>query len=178
MKKKYLTKSPAQTRKLGKTLASELLKKAKGEKRTGLFLSEEFLKTRSKKVAFIVGLEGDLGGGKTTFLQGFAKRLGIKERVLSSTFVILRKFKVPILLNSRSNLRRFASLYHIDCYRIQKPKEILDLGLEEVISNPQNIVFIEWSDKIKKFLPKKALILKFQFINKNSRRIWPTKKKS
>ena len=65
----------------------------------------------------------------------------------------------------------FKCFYHIDCYRISKPKEILDLGFKEIISNPQNIVAIEWADRIKKILPKKISILKFDFINRNQREI-------
>ena len=64
-------------------------------------------------------------------------------KILSPTFVILRKFKIK--------RQGFKNFYHIDCYRIKKPKEALGLGLEEIISKPQNIVAIEWSDKIKKF---------------------------
>ena len=139
-----LSGSPSQTKEIGKILAKEILK------------------TASKK-ALILGLIGELGGGKTTFLQGFAKGLGIKEKILSPSFVILKRFKIKDL--------RFKNFYHIDCYRINKPKEILNLGLKEIISNPQNIVAIEWADKIKKILPKNSIILKFEFLNKNKRRI-------
>jgi len=170
MRKKYLTKNPAQTKKLGKILATELLKKAKVEKRAEFSLSKEVLKTKPKKRALVIGLEGDLGGGKTTFLQGLAKGLGIKQKILSPTFIILKKFKIQ-----NSNFKNF---YHIDCYRISKPKETLGLGLKEIISNPQNIVAIEWPDKIKKILPKNSIILKFQFVNKNSRKIWLMKRKN
>ncbi len=97
--------------------------------------------------ALILSLEGDLGGGKTTFLQGFAKGLGIKEKILSPTFVIMRKSKIK---NQKS---KFNNFYHIDCYRIQKPKEILDLGWKEIIKNPRNIVAVEWAEKISKILP-------------------------
>ncbi|KPJ73724.1 hypothetical protein AMJ48_00830 [Parcubacteria bacterium DG_74_1] len=150
MRKKYLTKGPAQTKKLGEILAKEILKANPGKR-------------------LIIGLEGDLGGGKTTFLQGFAQGLGIKEKVSSPTFVILRKFRIKN--------PRFKNLYHIDCYRIQKPKEILDLGFKEIISDHQNIAVIEWADKIKNFLPGGSLILKFQFVDKNSREIWLIKRK-
>lgn len=152
MKKQYLTVSPSQTKKLGETLAREILK------------------TKPKKIAQILGLEGGLGGGKTTFLQGFARGLGIKQKILSPTFVIMKRFKVESL--------RFEGFYHVDCYRLKKPKEILDLGFKEIISNPQNIVVVEWADKIKKILPKNSLILKFKFVNKNSRKIWLMKRRS
>ena len=72
---KILTKNPSQTKRLGKILAGELLKV-------------------SRKRALVIGLIGDLGGGKTTFLQGLAIGLGIKKRILSPTFVIMKKFKV------------------------------------------------------------------------------------
>jgi len=163
---KYLTNNPAQTRKLGEILATELLKKAKVEKRTKFSLSKEVLKTKLKKGALIIGLKGDLGGGKTTFLQGFSKGLGIKQKITSPTFVIMRRYKIQ---NTRYKIQNF---YHIDCYRIEKPKEILNLGFKEIISNPQNIVVIEWADRIRKILPKKAIIIKFEFVGKTTRKIY------
>jgi len=145
MKKKYLTINSSQTKKLGEILAQEILK------------------DNIKKTALLLGLEGDLGGGKTTFLQGFAKGLGIKEKILSPTFVILKRFKIQD--------SRFENFYHIDCYRIKKPKEILGLKFKEIINNPKNIVVIEWSDRIRQILPKDTPILKFKFIDKNQREI-------
>lgn len=145
--KKHLTKNPAQTKKLGEALAKEILK------------------SQPKNRAWVIGLEGDLGGGKTTFLQGLAKGLGIKEKILSPTFIIIRKSKIQ---NSKSKYENFI---HIDCYRIEKPKEILDLDFKEIILNPQNIVTIEWAERIKKILPQNSLIIKFEFVNKNKRKI-------
>lgn len=165
MKFQYLTTTPRQTKKLGEILATELLKKAKVEKRTKFSLRKEVLKTKLKKGALIIGLEGDLGGGKTTFLQGFAKGLGIKEKILSPTFVIMKKFNIE---HQTSNFKQF---YHIDCYRIEKPKEILDLGFKEIISHSKNIVTIEWAERIQKILPKETIILKFEFINQKTRKI-------
>ncbi|HXK32301.1 MAG TPA: tRNA (adenosine(37)-N6)-threonylcarbamoyltransferase complex ATPase subunit type 1 TsaE [Candidatus Paceibacterota bacterium] len=138
----YLTKSPAQTKKLGQSLAKRILKS----------------KTYGKST--VLGLVGDLGGGKTTFLQGFAKGLEIKERVLSPTFVLMKKF---------STSRR--SFIHIDCYRIKKAGELLDLGFKEFVSDPRNIIAVEWSDRVKKIMPKNAILLRFEFINKNTRKI-------
>lgn len=128
----------------------------------GKILAKEFLKTSAKKT-LVLGLIGDLGGGKTTFLQGFAKGLELKRRILSPSFVLMRKFKVKS--------PRFKVFYHLDCYRIEKPKEILILGLKEIISDSRNIVAIEWADRIKRILPKDTIILKFTFINKNKRKI-------
>jgi len=149
MNLEYLTTTPRQTQKLGEILAKEALK------------------TQPQKRALIIGLEGDLGGGKTTFLQGFAKGLGIEEKILSPTFIILKKFKIQSA-RWRTNFKNF---YHIDCYRIEKPREILDLGFREIISNPGNIVAIEWADRIKNILPKNVIILKFEFMDKTTRKV-------
>jgi tRNA threonylcarbamoyladenosine biosynthesis protein TsaE len=111
---------------------------------------------RSSAGAFVVALRGDLGGGKTTFLQGFARGLGIKEKVLSPTFNIYK---------------RYGNFYHFDCYRIEKPEEILNLGFKEIISNPKNIVAIEWAEKIEDILPKNTKWITFEFIDENVRSI-------
>jgi len=146
--KNFLSISPFQTKKMGKKVAREILESS------------------LQKRAVVIGLVGDLGGGKTTFLKGFARELGIKQRILSPTFIIMRRFQLNNL-----TIKQFNNFYHIDCYRIKKPKEILDLGFKEIISNPRNIVCIEWADKIKKILPKGTLLLKFSFEGKNKRRI-------
>lgn len=138
MIKEYLTTSPAQTKKLGKILA------------------QKTLKSNSRKRAFVVGLEGELGSGKTTFLQGFARGLGIRGRVLSPTFIIIRRLK---------------NFYHIDCYRIQKSKELLALGFKKIIDNPKNIVAIEWSDRVRKILPKNTVMVEFKSVSKQVRKI-------
>jgi tRNA threonylcarbamoyladenosine biosynthesis protein TsaE len=152
MTKKYLTTSPSQTKKLGEILAKEILK------------------TKIKKTAFTIGLEGDLGGGKTTFLQGFAKGLGIKQKILSPTFIIMRKFRIPKVISHKS-LVNSQWFFHIDCYRIQKTKELLDLGFKKIISDPRNLVAVEWSDRVRKILPRGTLNLKFQFVGPHKRKI-------
>ena len=153
---KIITQSPNQTKKTGEILAKEILKMPK------------------KESAFVLGLEGDLGGGKTTFLQGFAKGLEIKEKILSPTFVILKKFEIrnpKSETNFKSQVPKFKNFYHIDCYRIQKPREILDLGFEKMISTPENIVAIEWAGRIRKNIPRDAFWLKFEFLNQKPRKI-------
>ena len=152
-----LTKSPSETKKLAEALAKGILKQ----------------ETKSKK-AIVIGLTGELGSGKTTFLHGFAKGLGIKQKILSPTFIIMRKFEIrnsKSETNSKFQIPKFKTFYHIDCYRIEKPKEILDLGFKEIISNPRNIVAVEWADRIRKILPKDTRRLRFEFLDKNKREI-------
>jgi len=133
-----------------------ITKSAKETQRVGMFLAEEFIKNKpDKNKAVVVALEGDLGGGKTTFIQGFAKGLGIKDKITSPTFVIMKKYDF---------------LYHIDCYRI-KDKDLLELDFNEIISNNRNFIVIEWAERVKKILPKNTLWLKFEYIDKNKRKI-------
>ncbi|MFH1644183.1 MAG: tRNA (adenosine(37)-N6)-threonylcarbamoyltransferase complex ATPase subunit type 1 TsaE [bacterium] len=142
--KKYFTKNFLKTENFGEEIAKKILKN---------FLPQ----------TVVIGLVGDLGSGKTTFLKGFAKGLGVKEKILSPTFVILKRFKIVKC--------KHKNFYHLDCYRIEKEKEILELGFKEIISDPQNIVCIEWADKIKNMLPPDTLFLHFEFINENTRKI-------
>lgn len=149
--KTYLTFSPTQTKKLGEVLAGKILKKELSQK------------------ALLIGLEGGLGAGKTAFVQGLAQGFGIKEKILSPTFILVRKFQISTYQNI--DISKYRNFYHIDCYRIEKPKELLDLGFNEIVSNPKNIVCIEWADKIRGILPKNILWLKFEFRDKTQRRI-------
>jgi tRNA threonylcarbamoyladenosine biosynthesis protein TsaE len=141
--KKYITTSAKQTQKLGEKLALRL--------RSG-----QAKEIKNRKSAVVFGLQGDLGSGKTTFLQGFAKGLGVKEKILSPTFVIMK---------------RFGHFYHIDCYRIKSAKDIFELGWKEIIKNPENIVAIEWPERIKKVLPKNIIKIDFKFVDEQTREI-------
>lgn len=145
--KEYFTSSAAQTKKVAKMLA------------------KRFLKFKKKNRALILALKGDLGSGKTTFLQGWAQGLGIKERILSPTFILMKKFDI------KSSSSPFKHFYHIDCYRIRRVKEILDLDFKKIVSCPQNIVAVEWAEKIKRILPAETIWINFEFINKNKRKI-------
>jgi tRNA threonylcarbamoyladenosine biosynthesis protein TsaE len=127
--------------------------------------AQKILKIGPKNKAIILSLVGNLGSGKTIFIQGFAKELGIKEKVLSPTFVIFKKHKIESSTNS------FRNFYHFDCYRIKKASEVLTLGFKEIISHPENIVAIEWADKIKRILPKGSISIFFVFLGKNKRKI-------
>jgi tRNA threonylcarbamoyladenosine biosynthesis protein TsaE len=99
-------------------------------------------------------------------LQGFAKGLGIKKRVLSPTFLIMKKYQLP-----NCPIAQLSNFYHFDCYRIRKPKEILDLGFKKIISGARNIVAIEWADRIQKIMPENTIWIKFEFIDENKRKI-------
>ncbi|MBI2038473.1 MAG: tRNA (adenosine(37)-N6)-threonylcarbamoyltransferase complex ATPase subunit type 1 TsaE [Candidatus Nealsonbacteria bacterium] len=132
-----ISKSTEETQKIAKLLAKKILK-------------------FPPRGAAVLALVGNLGSGKTCFLQGFARGLGIKEKINSPTFVIMKRFK---------------NFYHFDCYRISKSKDILDLGFKNILENTKNIVAIEWADKIKKIIPKDARWIKFEILGQNKRKI-------
>lgn len=113
--------------------------------------------------ALVLALTGKLGSGKTTFVQSFSEALGVEEKVLSPTFVILKKFGL-----SRSD---FETLYHVDCYRVEEPEELLKLNFKEIIEDPQNVVIIEWADKIESILPDQYLKLDFQVEGEQERKV-------
>lgn len=93
----------------------------------------------------IIAFESDLGGGKTTFIQGLAKGLGIKGKIVSPTFVLEKIYPVP--------KKKFA-LYHYDVYRLEADPVLLGEILENAATN---IVAIEWAEKIKRWLPKNTI---------------------
>ncbi|MCX8015972.1 MAG: tRNA (adenosine(37)-N6)-threonylcarbamoyltransferase complex ATPase subunit type 1 TsaE [Patescibacteria group bacterium] len=127
-------------------------------------LVKTFLAQKKFAPPHIFALSGNLGVGKTNFVQGVAKALKIKQPILSPTFVIIKDFKI----NKRCF---FKKLYHIDCYRLEKISEIKNLGINDVFSNPTNLIFIEWPEKIKKIIPRETVWIKFKIINKNIREI-------
>lgn len=116
----------------------------------------------------LICLYGSLGSGKTTFVQGLAQALGIKRKVISPTFVLLRSYTIK---NSHSSATTFQSLIHIDCYRVSSEKDIRSIDLIELLSDPKNLIIIEWAEKIKKILPKERIDIKFKHINENKRKI-------
>lgn len=134
-------------------------------------LAKKILKSPlHKKHARVVALVGDLGAGKTTFAQGFAKGLGIKHRMVSPTFLIFRSY--PIKSSFRAQAKQsYKNFYHVDAYRIQSPKEFNALNFHSLLLEPRNILLIEWADKIKKILPKDTLLINFQHGSKENERI-------
>ncbi|OGZ66514.1 MAG: tRNA (adenosine(37)-N6)-threonylcarbamoyltransferase complex ATPase subunit type 1 TsaE, partial [Candidatus Staskawiczbacteria bacterium RIFCSPHIGHO2_01_FULL_41_41] len=120
----------------------------------GQNFAREILAAGTQKNAVVLALSGDLGSGKTTFLQGFAKGLGIEEVVNSPTFIVMKRFKIYDL--------RFKNFYHIDCYRLDNEKDVEFLHFQEIISNPKNIVAIEWPEKIAGILPQNSISITFK----------------
>lgn len=118
--------------------------------------------------ATIVGLYGELGSGKTTFMKYLAESFGVKETIKSPTFVIMKIYE--LVASSKQPASRFKHLIHIDAYRIEKEEEILNLGWNEIIATPKNLICIEWADKITGIMPP-HIVITFEHVSENERKI-------
>jgi tRNA threonylcarbamoyladenosine biosynthesis protein TsaE len=114
--------------------------------------------------AIVVGMSGDLGSGKTSFVQGIAKHLGVKDKIISPTFVIQKRYPLK-------DHTYFKNLAHIDAYRLEKPEEILKIGWYDLTKEKRNIIFIEWPEKIGPLLPKDHKKIIFEFVDPDKRLI-------
>ncbi|MBI5122538.1 tRNA (adenosine(37)-N6)-threonylcarbamoyltransferase complex ATPase subunit type 1 TsaE [Candidatus Roizmanbacteria bacterium] len=108
----------------------------------------------------VVCLYGDLGSGKTTFVQGLARGLGIEKRIISPTFIIMRTYEIED-----------KNFYHVDLYRIENEKDVEGLGLLEIMKDDASIVVIEWPEKIENLLPEKRKDIFFKYLDGDRREI-------
>lgn len=109
----------------------------------------------------IVGLTGDLGAGKTTFVQALARLLGVREQVTSPTFTIMKRYE--------TNDGTFAYLVHIDAYRIESVDEMEILGFADLLNEKSTIICIEWPERIGSLIPDEAWTLTFS-VDEHGRR--------
>lgn len=98
-------------------------------------------------VPCIVYLEGDLGTGKTHFCKGIAKGLGIKDDITSPTFTLISEYFVKNII-----------LYHLDLYRLDNLKQVLNLAIEDFIDTPGSIVLVEWAEKLENYKLSDSLL--------------------
>jgi tRNA threonylcarbamoyladenosine biosynthesis protein TsaE len=110
----------------------------------------------------VVSLTGDLGAGKTTWVQGAARALGVRGPVVSPTFTLIREY------------RGIHPVYHMDVYRLDRVQDVLDLGFEEMLDR-EAVVFVEWGDAIEGLLPDGHLQVELALEDANdSRRVTVT----
>lgn len=121
-----------------------------------------FGKSFAKKLGFpcVIELLGDVGAGKTTFTRGLAEGLGIKEPITSPSFTISKSYAIP----------SGKTLVHYDFYRLLDPGLMAE-DLEENLSNPNNIVIVEWADSVTDFLPKDHIKIKIKLNDDGTREV-------
>ena len=121
-------------------------------------------KWSSQDQATIIGLEGDLGSGKTTFTQFVARELGVKEVVTSPTFVLMKFYELG------TKNWPWKKLVHIDCYRLNSATDLEKLGIKEIIADAKNLILVEWPECVRPLLAT-AVKIGFKFINETDRQI-------
>ncbi len=157
MKQTLILKSQKETKKLAERIVKEILK----ENWTAVIL-----------------LQGNLGAGKTFLAGEILKLLKAEGPFTSPTFVIMKEYVLPrssriekrkILEKGAKIEKLFEKVYHFDCYRIKKEKEILDLGWREILTNKNNLILVEWPEKIEKILPSWWIKIYLKIIDENIR---------
>jgi tRNA threonylcarbamoyladenosine biosynthesis protein TsaE len=133
-KDKIITVSPEETKKLGEKLAE------------------------SFSPGLVVALFGSLGSGKTCFAQGICSGLGVKDFVVSPSFVLINEYQ--------GKLR----VYHIDLFRLEKLSEVINLGYEEYFYG-EGVCIVEWAEKAFELLPEKRLEIRLKILSENEREI-------
>ncbi len=110
---------------------------------------------KNKKGAFTLALSGDLGSGKTVFSKGFLEVFGINQKdVTSPTFVIMKKYQSD---------KEFSEIYHIDLYRLEDKSDLKELNFKEIIKEKNNLILIEWPERLKK-IPENCLYINFEVL--------------
>ncbi len=136
MNEEFVTNSMEETQKLGESYAQKL------------------------QSGDVLAFYGELGSGKTTFIQGLAKGLGIKRRIISPTFIIVRHYEIED-----------GSFYHVDLYRTETKHDLLSVGLDQILEDDNNIVALEWAEKLGEMLPKKRIEVRCENLGDSKRKI-------
>ena len=133
MQKVVLSRSPAETEALGALLVKRVLP------------------------PFVAALSGPLGAGKTAFVRGMARALGV-ERVRSPSFILLNIY------------RGTHPLYHLDLYRVEDPFELYEVGIADIFHDPEGIVAVEWPERAPELLPPDHLWVQIEILSDHERR--------
>ena len=120
--------------------------------------AKRFLELAAGKT--VIAFSGELGAGKTTFIQAICRNLGIKVEVNSPTFSLVNEYFTP-----EGN-----SIFHFDLYRIETPEELFDMGYEEYFYSG-SLCLIEWPEKAKKLIPENALWVKITIGENEARQL-------
>ncbi len=107
----------------------------------------------------VVALVGELGAGKTTFVKGLARGLFVREDVISPSFLLARTYEGTL------------PLHHLDLYRLGGAGEMAEAGLLTYLPPEEGVTVVEWADRALAVLPSTAILVKFEHLGNNRRRI-------
>ncbi len=130
-----------------------------------LSLGEDFARRELQQGAVVL-LIGELGAGKTQFAKGVAKAFGLDDYDISSpTYSLVNEYEIRFTDGTNGYL------FHLDCYRFEKPEELLELGVEEYLYPKNAITLIEWSERIAEYLPEHTFRVIIEELTPESRKI-------
>jgi tRNA threonylcarbamoyladenosine biosynthesis protein TsaE len=112
----------------------------------------------------VLALVGDLGAGKTCLSQGIAKGLGIKRKINSPTFVVMKVYN----LNHKKGLKKFC---HIDAYRLNSASDLVAIGALDYLNRADTVSVIEWAEKVKEIWPRNTILVDIQHQTEKTRKI-------
>ncbi len=113
----------------------------------------ELATEQAKDIATLITLSGELGAGKTTFVQALARELGVMRTVQSPTYVLMKSYSI--------SYKHFTRLVHIDAYRLDNAGEFIALNPSEFLLDPHALVCVEWPERIEGALHMPDTVLKF-----------------
>jgi len=108
----------------------------------------------------VIGLDGELGAGKTELVKGLAAGVGHGGPVTSPTFTLLHEYRMGV-----------RALYHFDFFRVERAEEILHLGWDEFLEESGSILAVEWASRFPELLPGEALRVNLQILPGEARRV-------
>lgn len=113
-------------------------------------------------------LQGDLGAGKTTLVQGILEGLCAERPYVSPTFVIMKQYEL-----SEPSVTGIRRIYHADAYRVEE-KDFVEIGFAEWCADPDGLVILEWPERIQNILPEKRIDITLHSLSETEREIGVT----
>ena len=153
----HITQSAEETQKIGEALGIAYLKEKVSR-------SEIPLRGRSMGLPHVILCTGDLGSGKTTFIRGIARGLGIDTRLLSPTYIIVRRYSIP-------RLSPESFLYHLDLYRTKGLSDAEGVGIFEMLDDINSITVIEWPERMGTVLLPPHIDCQFRVFEENKHEV-------
>ena len=147
---------------------------SKSEKETSEFAEKFAGQLRGGE---IIGLIGELGAGKTVFTKGLARGFGIKKRVQSPTFLLMKIYNVSpstgLPRRQAGSGHRIKNLVHVDAYRLSGAGELIDIGFLDWLGRADTVTVIEWADKVPELLRgRKVIKIKMELGEKEEGRVF------
>ena len=118
-----------------------------------------------------IALIGELGAGKTIFTKGIADGLRIKKIITSPTFVLMKVYPIDLKKNNK-----IKTLCHIDAYRLNSGKDLIDIGINDYLGQKNTVTIIEWADQIEDILPINTIFVKIEVESNGRKRVISIKK--